>query len=847
MSIQSIVVSDFVTGLENDIVPTKLSNEAFSLLENAYVWRNRIKQKDGVTNLGRLKRGLTAQSLGNTDGSGNKTVNIISFLSLDSTSSIVPGSITVTVTGVPNQVFTEPATFDGTLSNGGSGTGTINYATGALTLNTDPDLAAAAITITFEYYPGLPVLGIDNYDTNQINQETLICFDQKYAYEFFNDEFIDASFYKMANPRSPVTWSGGDYQQFYVTNYDGAMWVTNNNPGTHILSISGITNANPGEVTTSINHGLNTGDKIIILNVTGMTQVNSTTSTINEFTITVTALNKFTIGVDTTAYGVYVSGGNVMVLSNTVAGDGIRWYDGNASTLGFVNFNPPLNSANTQFLKGALCMIPFKDRMLFFNTVEGTSSTASNVRYPQRCRWSQNGTPYYANSPTNYGAQLAAYYEDIPGRGGYIDCPTNEAITAIAQNKDVVLVWFERSFYRLVYTGNEVLPFIWQKINDTLGVESAFSPVQFDDFAMGFGMTGIHKSTTNDISRIDARIPNVIFTVKNTNNGQERVCGLIDYDEEIVYFAYPDQNAPVDASFVFNDRILVYNYRNNTFATLKETFTTLGYFYTTTDLSLFWGNAEDEWGDANYEWGTYQYNSAHRVVAAGNQKGYVFRLIHQQVVNEPQLNIEAYNTTTGQITCADHGLEDGDFVYIQDCLGTTALNDNTYQIRLIDNDNFRLIDGTGAGTYLGLGQIARVDKFQIATKEFNMFTQVPISMRVNQVDFYAETTESGQFVCSIYEGSNINQAVNSSATTAGTSYNMGTDSDVVVTTPNILVLQIPQQEYMWQTLQPSVTGQSMRLLLTQDQRQLLDRNIYQHQLILQSFVVYYTSSGRLIQ
>jgi hypothetical protein len=158
-----------------------------------------------------------------------------------------------------------------------------------------------------------------------------------------------------------------------------------------------------------------------------------------------------------------------------------------------------------------------------------------------------------------------------------------------------------------------------------------------------------------------------------------------------------------------------------------------------------------------------------------------------------------------------------------------------------------LIYLTGAGTYLGLGQIARVDKFQIATKEFNMFTQVPISMRVNQVDFYAETTESGQFVCSIYEGSNINQAVNSSATTAGTSYNMGTDSDVVVTTPNILVLQIPQQEYMWQTLQPSVTGQSMRLLLTQDQRQLLDRNIYQHQLILQSFVVYYTSSGRLVQ
>lgn len=847
MTIQTIVVSDFVTGLENDIVPTKLSNEAFSVLENAYVWRNRVKQKDGVAALGRVKRELTSQSLGNTDGSGNKTVNIISQLSLESTSSIVPGTISVTVAGAPPQVFTEPATPDGTLSNGAGGTGTFNYATGALTLNTNPDLAAAAITITFEYYPGLPILGLDNYDTNQINQEILIAFDQKYAYEFFNDQFIDASFYKMASPRSPVEWSGGDYQQFYASNYEGAMWVSNNNPGTHILSITGITNANPGEVTTAVNHGLNNGDKIIILNVLGTTQVNSTTSTINEYTITVTANNKFTIGVDTTAYGVYVSGGVVMVLSNTVSGDGIRWYDGNSSTLGFANFNPPLNSANTQFLKGALCMIPFKDRLLFFNTVEGTSSTANNVRYPQRCRWSQNGTPYYANSPSNYGAQLAAYYEDIPGRGGYIDCPTNEAITAIAQNKDVVLVWFERSFYRLVYTGNEVLPFIWQKINDTLGVESAFSPVQFDDFAIGFGMTGIHKSTTNDIARLDVRIPNQIFTIKNTDQGQERVSGIIDYDEEIVYFAYPDQNAPVDLNFVFNDRVLVYNYRNNTFATLKDTFTTFGYFYSTQDLSLFWGNAEDEWGDANYEWGTYQYNSGHRITIGGNQKGYVFRFIHFQVVNDPQLNIEAYNTTTGQITCTDHGLEDNDYVYISDCLGTTALNGNTYQINLIDNDNFRLIDGTGAGTYLGLGQIARVDKFQIGTKDFNMFSQVPISMRLNQVDFYVETTESGEFVCSVYEGSNINQAVNSSATTAGTNYNMGSSSDIVITSPNNLLLQIPQQQYTWQTLQPSVTGQSMRLFMTQDERQLLDRDVYQHQLILQSFVVYFTSSGRLIQ
>jgi len=852
MTIQTIVVSDFVTGLENDIVPTKLSNEAFSVLENAYVWRNRIKQKDGVSLLARLNRQLSSKSLGNTDGSGNLSVNIVTFLTLESTASIVPGSITVTV-GAQN--FIEPATPNGTLSNGAGGTGTINYATGALTINTNPDLAAAAVTITFKYYPGLPVLGLDNYDTQAINDERLIAFDQKYAYEFLTDNFVDASFYKMAVPRNPVTWSGGNYQQFYATNYEGAMWVTNNNHGTHILTITGITQANPGQVTTSVAHNLSNGDQIIIVGVTGMTQVNSVSQgtppppLIKQFTVTYTGANTFTIGVDTTAYGAYTGDGKVLVLTNTVSGDGIRWYDGNSANLGFVNFQPPLKSTNDVFLKGALCMIPFKDRLLFFNTVEGSSSVNDAIRYPQRCRWSENGTPYYANHPTNYGAQLAAFYDDIPGRGGYIDCPTNEAITAIAQNKDVVLVWFERSFYRLVYTGNEVLPFIWQKINDTLGVESAFSPVQFDDFAMGFGMTGIFKSTTNDIARIDARIPNQIFTVKNIDQGHERVSGIIDYDEEVVYFAYPDQNAPTNLNFVYNNRVLLYNYRNDTFATLKDNFTTYGYFYVTQALGLFWSEATDTWQDANYEWGTYQYNPGHRVVVAGNQKGYVFRLIHQQVANDPQLNIETINPLTGVIKCTNHGLESTDYVYITNVLGISGINNVTYAINVIDNDNISLDCDVNlfSGSYLGLGQMARVDKFQIGTKEFNMFTKVPVSMRINQLDFYVEKTDTGQFVCQIYEGTNSSQAVNSASTIGGTGYSMGTDSDIVVTSPNNLYLQIPQQEYLWQTLQPSVTGQSMRLLLTQDERQLLDRAIYQFQFIMQAFVLYYTSSGRLIQ
>lgn len=72
-------------------------------------------------------------------------------------------------------------------------------------------------------------------------------------------------------------------------------------------TINSITQANPGEVTTTTAHGFSDGDKIKIAGVSGMTQVNNL-----YFTVTVTATDKFTIGVNTSAYTAYTSGGSAI-------------------------------------------------------------------------------------------------------------------------------------------------------------------------------------------------------------------------------------------------------------------------------------------------------------------------------------------------------------------------------------------------------------------------------------------------------------------------------------------------------------------------------------------------------
>ena len=71
--------------------------------------------------------------------------------------------------------------------------------------------------------------------------------------------------------------------------------------------VTGITKANPAVVSCS-NHNLVNGKQIALLDVLGMTQVNG-----NNYTVTIVDKDSFSIGIDSTGFGAYTSGGFVGV------------------------------------------------------------------------------------------------------------------------------------------------------------------------------------------------------------------------------------------------------------------------------------------------------------------------------------------------------------------------------------------------------------------------------------------------------------------------------------------------------------------------------------------------------
>jgi hypothetical protein len=118
--------------------------------------------------------------------------------------------------------FTDPAG-DGNLTDGASGTGTINYFTMALTLAGAP--ATTEIFVTFSYFPGLPVMGLRSLETASTVLQPTIAFDTVYAYNW------NVTAWQEWIPGT--TWTGTDSNFFWTTNYwvNGSnvklFWVTN--------------------------------------------------------------------------------------------------------------------------------------------------------------------------------------------------------------------------------------------------------------------------------------------------------------------------------------------------------------------------------------------------------------------------------------------------------------------------------------------------------------------------------------------------------------------------------------------------------------------------------------------
>ena len=824
---KSSVQRNYKSGLQTNRIPLNLEQDAFASLFNAYVWRGRIKKKPGSSLLARLSNDAENVSIGNS-GASDWTINTIftasSIGASDTNKDLIAGSLVITIAAGPDIVFTDQG--DGNLvSDTAMNSGTVNYATGEVVL-THTAGAGVATTATFLWAPTYPVMGLAQKPLDVINESSVYAFDTKYAYEYNNagKKFISA-------PSTLVTtWSGNDYQFFQTANAYKALWATNTVPGIHGFEVSDISPvAGDTIVTTTTSHNVEAGDQIIFFNGSSPLNANNgfradvaaaPAPTANTFAITSPDGKTFTTGTATIYF---------VVSNRNVSGDGIRWYDGTT----WMNFNPVVNP--TTVLCGCSMIFYYRGRIVVLDTKEATTvNPDAATRYPQRARYSQLGTPFEITPvPTGSGAGTIddAWREDVPGRGGFIDAPTDEEIVSAYFLRDTLVVGFENSTWKLLYTNNRLLPFVWERLNVELGALGRLCGIGFDKNVLFVGPRGIYTSDGVGADRIDMMIPQLAFDLRNINNGDYRICGIRDYNEQVAMWTIPSST---EADNTFPNQVLLYNYVDASWAILNDSFTCYGYWQPFFDLT--WADADFAWEDADFPWtgGVNDYGSEN--VIAGNQQGFVMNPL-SRTSNDTSLKVDGVTVAAGvatKLTVLRHNLSSGTYVQASGFLEDNAvLNTEIFNVTVVDSDTISLyqyIDGRleeytgGSATYTGNGKLSVIDNFQVLTKTFNPFLDESVSVRMKQIDFYVDATETGRFRVNLYTNNSISPANPISEDNAL--------SNAVETYPNPYEAQ--NQDKLWHAHFETVTGNLFQIELQYGDSDMADSTIWSQDVVVHS-------------
>jgi len=551
------------------------------------------------------------------------------------------------------------------------------------------------------------------------------------------------------------------------------------------------------------------------------------------------------------------------------AGDPIRYFDNSTWT----NFTPKIDGSNTLYT--CLILVPFKNRLLAFNTWEGPNGNQNNaVNFPNRLRWSINGDPTVQNT---------AWRSDTVGTGGFLDIPTQEEIISVEFMKDVLLVKCERSSWKLTYTGNPALPFLFEKVNTEFGAESTFSLIPFDDGVLAITNYGVTVDNSVVVQRIDQNIPDIIDEINDSNAGIERVYGIRDFVNQLAYFAYPDASSD---NQIFNNKVLVYNYVNKTWAIFNDSWTCFGYYQSAVPYT--WGSLIQKypkltWGTWHTPWGSGFEEEFAQNVIAGNQQGFVEVISDEDTSNDDTLAItnigsDAATSLYAQFTVINHNFQSGQVIFVSGIIGRTlglnnqnpnTLNNATYQISVIDQNNFLIQDVNGnnipypntaqgfttVGTYLGGGRITPINNINVFTKIFAPFYTQGQGVKLGYVDFLCDRTAQGQFTVNLYLNENNALPLNNLPANPTNNNDPVTQNAIILTTPentDILPFQA-QQNKIWHRFFSYILGENFQMQITMSTPQMfgLDQNgnsipdCPESEITINSMVLYFSNNARL--
>jgi hypothetical protein len=194
-------------GLTTDVKPWHIPDNAFSTLQNAYIFRGRVRKRFG------------SRWFGNDQLSSRLRVNIGNVPAMGAVNlPNVPIQLQIgQIFSVGNDIFTIYQLGVGVLtySTNAAATATINSVAIPNTVTFTGEVAGTPIY----WYPSLPVMGLLSIETSVLNNEPIIGFDTQFAYQYVNTGWERLNLFTNAGDS---VWTGSTSQLFWGTTWTGA-------------------------------------------------------------------------------------------------------------------------------------------------------------------------------------------------------------------------------------------------------------------------------------------------------------------------------------------------------------------------------------------------------------------------------------------------------------------------------------------------------------------------------------------------------------------------------------------------------------------------------------------------
>lgn len=321
----------------------------------------------------------------------------------------------------------------------------------------------------------------------------------------------------------------------------------------------------------------------------------------------------------------FVTSVSYLYVTNNV--DPVTLFDG-------TNLSRPIfyvNSAFTDYITKTLDVTVYKNRLLM---IRPTLNSTTNPL---------NQSIYYSAlfNPFNF-------INDIAGNGGQLTAASGDIIQSAEPLRDAFIVFFSSSTWIFRYTGFDLNPFRWDKINSSKNNSVPYGTFTYDEKVTSLGSTGFIACDGANVDRYDINIIDYYETkISGQYYGQ---CYSTRYDNLnqawMLYVSNGTSNPVVGGGAPGSDSALIYNFLENSWATytFSVPMMTLGLFYSQTGAT--WASMTKSWESQDFSWQSYSNQKLLPILLIGDVNGNVYWIDNEDAVTDNGNTILPNITTT---------------------------------------------------------------------------------------------------------------------------------------------------------------------------------------------------------